>query len=123
VNKINLLDDKRSAGGDDPAHPIFWNASNSNPKNGNNEKDEKKLEFEIFEKEYFTLISKIKINSKDIGIRARVTKIDQIREYNTRPGTGTVTSITVMDSSERPNNQIRLTMFGDRIERFYGLLE
>jgi replication factor A1 len=52
-----------------------------------------------------------------------VTKKDPIHEYNSCSGIGKVTSITIMDASEKPYNQIKLTIFGDQIARYYGMLE
>jgi replication factor A1 len=65
----------------------------------------------------------INLYSSDPRVRARVLKKDPVRTYTNARGQGKVTSITIMDSSEKPLNQIRLTMFGDTIDRYYELLQ
>lgn len=121
-NNVNSLNDRRSLA-DDNQGPLNAQFANISLKNCMRAADEIRLDADHKNYKNITSISKICINSTDIGIIARVTRKDRIHEYNTCPGTGTVTSVTVMDSSEVPNNEIRLTMFGDRIDHYYGSLD
>jgi replication factor A1 len=65
----------------------------------------------------------INLYTSDPRVRARLLKKDPVRTYTNARGQGKVTSITVMDNSVKPLNQIRLTMFGDTIDMYYDLLQ
>ena len=46
-----------------------------------------------------------------------------LRVYSNANGPGKVTSITIIDDSEKPLNQIKITMFNDTADRYYDMLQ